>query len=236
MSQTPFGEVTLTTEGIRMPMRFPGQYADIESGINYNYFRDYDSSTGRYMRPDPIGLRGGPNSYTYVYNSPMNTIDPFGLADSFSELMDTNGDVDQRLDAQELPDVVIMDRVIPGGTTERSRNKVLNVGEWHAQLSQPTVLTRGMSFGLKIAAELNLSVQERVWTLQQQLECAQSIQLQSILVQDLKIVGSRALGPRRPLEPLWEDVGIPFNHAEYRACAWIWCPVEWAPPPLEIQE
>jgi len=30
-----------------MPLRFPGQYADDETGFSYNYFRDYDASYGR---------------------------------------------------------------------------------------------------------------------------------------------------------------------------------------------
>jgi RHS repeat-associated protein len=36
-------------------LRFPGQYYDQETGLHYNYFRDYDPSTGRYIEPDPIG-------------------------------------------------------------------------------------------------------------------------------------------------------------------------------------
>lgn len=60
-------------------LRFPGQYYDKETGLFYNYFRDYDSETGRYIESDPIGLRGGINTYTYVENNPVNLIDPDGL-------------------------------------------------------------------------------------------------------------------------------------------------------------
>ena len=45
----------------------------------YNYFRTYDPQTGRYIESDPIGLDGGRNTYSYVENTPVSAIDPFGL-------------------------------------------------------------------------------------------------------------------------------------------------------------
>ncbi|MNQ71521.1 putative deoxyribonuclease RhsC [compost metagenome] len=61
-------------------LRFPGQYYDSESGLHYNYFRDYDPQTGRYVESDPIGLRGGLNTYGYVGGNPVNIFDTYGLA------------------------------------------------------------------------------------------------------------------------------------------------------------
>ncbi len=61
------------------PLRFPGQYADNESNIHYNYFRNYDTTIGRYVESDPIGLRGGMNTYAYVKGNPLKWSDAKGL-------------------------------------------------------------------------------------------------------------------------------------------------------------
>ena len=62
-----------------LPLRLPGQYFDKETNLHYNYFRNYDPSIGRYEESDPIGLRGGVNTYAYVAARPLVRIDPFGL-------------------------------------------------------------------------------------------------------------------------------------------------------------
>ncbi|EPA6474685.1 DUF6531 domain-containing protein [Escherichia coli] len=55
----------------------PGEH-DEESGLYYNRHRHYDPLQGRYITPDPIGLRGGWNMYQYPLN-PIQVIDPMGL-------------------------------------------------------------------------------------------------------------------------------------------------------------
>lgn len=51
----------------------------IEVGTFYNYYRDYNPSTGRYVESDPIGLQGGMNTYGYVGGDPLLKMDFFGL-------------------------------------------------------------------------------------------------------------------------------------------------------------
>ncbi|WP_367440158.1 RHS repeat-associated core domain-containing protein [Snodgrassella alvi] len=63
---------------ITMNLRFLGQYYYEETGLSYNYFRDYDAKTGRYIQNDPIGLAGGVNTYGYVGGNPLLYSDPTG--------------------------------------------------------------------------------------------------------------------------------------------------------------
>ncbi|HMN46057.1 MAG TPA: DNRLRE domain-containing protein [Povalibacter sp.] len=74
-NEDPDGDSTLFTYSLR----FPGQYFGAETGLHYNYFRDYDPSTGRYVQSDPIGLYGGMNTYAYTNSQPMVLADPRGL-------------------------------------------------------------------------------------------------------------------------------------------------------------
>ena len=60
-------------------MRFAGQHYDTETGLNYNYFRDYDPQVGRYIESDPIGLDGGINTYSYGDSDPVSFVDALGL-------------------------------------------------------------------------------------------------------------------------------------------------------------
>ena len=84
-SYLPFGEATVDEDpdadgtGYSMNIRFPGQYYDVESGLHYNYFRDYDPGIGRYVESDPIGLIGGLNVFEYGRNNPLRMKDILGL-------------------------------------------------------------------------------------------------------------------------------------------------------------
>lgn len=75
-NQDPDGDSTAFV----FDMRFPGQRYDSATGLNYNYFRDYDANAGRYSQSDPIGIVGGISTYGYVGANPSIYSDSRGLA------------------------------------------------------------------------------------------------------------------------------------------------------------
>ncbi|KJZ47117.1 RHS repeat-associated core domain-containing protein [Pseudomonas fluorescens] len=78
-----YGKVTRLAFGggeqLEQPLRFQGQYFDVESGLHYNRHRYYDPEVGRYLTPDLIKLAGGLNQYQYTPN-PTGWVDPLGLS------------------------------------------------------------------------------------------------------------------------------------------------------------
>jgi len=81
---TPFGDSAPNEDPdgdgstLTLNLRFPGQYYDAESELSYNYYRDYDPATGRYVESDPIGLAAGSITYAYVKSNSVRYVDPTG--------------------------------------------------------------------------------------------------------------------------------------------------------------
>jgi RHS repeat-associated protein len=65
-----------------LALRLPGQWQDQATGLYYNYQRDYNPESGRYLTPDPLGFPDGADPYAYVNNDPLNKLDPLGLYQS----------------------------------------------------------------------------------------------------------------------------------------------------------
>jgi len=95
----PFGN-GLPTGSFTYALRFPGQFYDQNAKLHYNYYRDYDPNTGRYIESDPIGLRGGINTYAYVGGNPINWVDAKGRESSSPD----NG----------IPSNVVPNATVPG--------------------------------------------------------------------------------------------------------------------------
>ena len=88
------------------------------SGLILTWFRAYDPVTGRWLKRDPIGERGGVNLYAYVRNSPITLMDPLGLIDWWGLLGDAAGAVESGLEFA----MGVGDAVTFGYTTAYTRN------------------------------------------------------------------------------------------------------------------
>jgi RHS repeat-associated protein len=78
-SYDAYGNLVDQTGTLEQPYTYTGREFDSESGLYYYRARNYDPVTGRFLQKDPIGLRGGVNSYLYANGVPTFFNDPFGL-------------------------------------------------------------------------------------------------------------------------------------------------------------
>jgi RHS repeat-associated protein len=197
-------------------MRYPGQLFDSSSGLNFNYFRDYDPSTGRYVQSDPIGLMGGITTYGYVGSDPLTAIDFYGLARC-------------RLVERRLPDSERM-RELP--LIERSRSD-RNCVPWPELVTpgpqdlipDPVKLSRRqfpMSIGLGVALWC-----QKVWlrTLQIEVGRYRSYATYEVCIDDCGKETSTFVGILDQV-PVWRRVG---ERTEIIKTGWVYYPPGVAP-------
>ena len=77
--QNVAGKQAANEATFNLDLRLPGQWEDRATHLHYNYQRDYNPTTGKYLTPDPLGFPDGPDAYLYVGGDPVNKVDPLGL-------------------------------------------------------------------------------------------------------------------------------------------------------------
>jgi RHS repeat-associated protein len=80
-SYGPFANLLDQTGPSSGPFRFSGQFGvqTDASGLQFMRARYYNAGLGRFCEPDPIGISGGVNLYSYTGNNPVYDVDPSGL-------------------------------------------------------------------------------------------------------------------------------------------------------------
>ncbi len=80
----PFGNILSQTNTSKLGRyAWTGRELDVETGLQYNRARYYDSAIGRWITQDPVGFDAGDsNLYRYARNAPTNATDPDGLQQS----------------------------------------------------------------------------------------------------------------------------------------------------------
>ncbi|WP_290566651.1 RHS repeat-associated core domain-containing protein [Akkermansia sp.] len=81
-SYSPFGSVT-STGSISQPIQWNSEMFDAELGLVYYNYRHYNSHDGRWTSRDPIGIEGGFNLFSFLYNSPIYKNDYLGLKEAY---------------------------------------------------------------------------------------------------------------------------------------------------------
>ena len=88
-----YGQVTflspaftpLTSSAVYNNLLFTGRYYDTETRLYYYRARTYHPYLGRFLQRDPLGEAASINLYNYVFNNPVNAVDPSGMLPSFEE-------------------------------------------------------------------------------------------------------------------------------------------------------
>ncbi len=88
-----FGRVLADSNPGFQPFGFAGGLYDPDTGLVRFGYRDYDPEVGRWTAKDPFGFAGGdPNLYVYVFNDPVNLVDPLGM-EGWKEWWHTAADI-----------------------------------------------------------------------------------------------------------------------------------------------
>lgn len=140
--QTLWGTTTWPPDATAYtPLRFPGQYHDLETGHHYNLHRHYDPESAHYLTPDLLGLTPSPNPTAYVHN-PLTWCDPLGLAPRYG-----TGDLTEA--ARRYPDVAhTLDEhvhVTPQQAIALARRKGGPNGVFHDQQTAQQVIDYGLA-------------------------------------------------------------------------------------------
>jgi len=93
----PYGQKSVVQENVQTTFDFAGDFIHQKSGLYLTWFRPFDSITGRWLSRDPLGETTGVNLYSYVDNSPLRYIDPYGLCDN------SNGNGDNSNPTPQVP-------------------------------------------------------------------------------------------------------------------------------------
>jgi RHS repeat-associated protein len=93
-SYDSFGHLSNTTGTLLNSLRYTGREFDSETGLSYYRARYYDSAAGRFMSEDPAAFSASLNFYSYVRNSPVMWVDPFGLEEGSASNLHKRNNID----------------------------------------------------------------------------------------------------------------------------------------------
>ncbi len=137
-----FGQCTPMTQNLTSPWTYQSKRQVLDL---YAFgYRDYDPTLGRFLTPDPLGFIDSLNLYTFVQNSPISFIDPYGLRESFYDRL--------RSDYDRTRDPLRDSPIGLGATSSRERQERYRRGQIRSSLHGVESALRGSSANQMISA------------------------------------------------------------------------------------
>jgi len=138
----PFGQPLRATGSMATanPMRFSTKFTDNETGLLYYGYRYYSPSTGRWPNKDPLGEDGGENLYAFVYNVPIDEIDPVGLAACKSNYRWIVHPPMRDKDLQSPQTITVNTTVRIGENSTVVQRQMLFSGLWGLTITEPSLV------------------------------------------------------------------------------------------------
>ena len=75
----PYGQKSVLEDTFQTVFGFTGDFIHNKSGLYFTLFREFNSTSGRWLSRDPLGENINNNLYSYVHNDPLRYIDRYGL-------------------------------------------------------------------------------------------------------------------------------------------------------------
>ena len=122
---------------------------DAETNLHQNHHREYQALKGGYTQVDPIGLKGGINTYAYVEGQPTRMVNPTGLI-ILEPATDPGSDTYNPYKPDPIENLtrnLMDDGILPGNACER-RCRLSLALSCQALNATAIVITRGRAPGV----------------------------------------------------------------------------------------
>jgi RHS repeat-associated protein len=142
-SYLPFGELLSSSGSTANPFTYVGQFGVMDAGNGLYFMRSryYDAALGRFTTPDPIGVAGGVDLYTYANNLPTTMIDPVGLKPAAQGEQQAVKGLQTSIDTQQTD----------AGAVQHATNGTPTFGGTMVKVGGPTVATKVVGLAAKDA-------------------------------------------------------------------------------------
>lgn len=156
----PYGRRAIVTGSYDAPHDYTGHLSRNGGTFVSTLYRSYAADLGRWISEDPIRWEEGPNLYAYVNNSPLDSVDPFGLRPTSPVVLRPGcTQVDATLIGERVDKALQWDWVL----------KETRMGQWGWAGDDGPIRFSACACVYKLAGILEVTQKKYIWLVQ--LEC-----------------------------------------------------------------